>query len=119
MGIFAVGLWSIRQGWAAAPCKVALAAILGLLVAAVPSVEALLMADFVASLTGADSFDDVATPFTRPVLLIAFTGPVEAIASTLQWRVVDLIGLHSTRQVAQTLSTLPPTVLRRPAAGTG
>ena len=116
MGIFAVGAWSIRQGWRAAPRMVLAAAILGLLVAAVPSLQVILMADFVGSLAGADSFDDVSRPFAGLVLLIAFTGPVEAIAGTMQWRVVDLIGLHSKREVAGTLSTLPPTVLADPVA---
>ena len=116
MGIFAVGAWSIRQGWAAAPRMVLAAVVLGLLVAAVPSLQVVLMADFVGSLTGADGFADVAVPFAGLVLLIAFTGPVEAIAGTLQWRVVDLIGLHAKEQVAATLSTLPPTVLADSAA---
>lgn len=116
MGIFAVGTWSIRQAWAAAPRLVALAAVLALLVAAVPSLQVILMAAFVEALTGAEAFSDVAAPFAGLVLLIAFTGPVEAIAGTLQWRVVDLIGLHSKREVAATLATLPPTVLADPVA---
>lgn len=116
MGIFAVGAWCIRQAWAAAPRMVAAAVVLGLLVAAVPSLQVVLMAQFVGALTGADSFDDVAAPFAGLVLLIAFTGPVEAIAGTMQWRVVDLIGLHSKREVADTLATLPPTVLADPVA---
>lgn len=116
MGIFAVGAWSIRQGWAAAPRMVLAAAALGLLVAAVPSLQVVLMADFVSALAGADRFTDVAAPFAGLVLLIAFTGPVEAIVGTLQWRVVDLIGLHSKEQVAATLATLPPTVLADPTA---
>ncbi|MDN5688615.1 MAG: ABC transporter ATP-binding protein/permease [Brachybacterium sp.] len=116
MGIFAVGAWCIRQAWAAAPRMVAAAAVLGLLVAAVPSLQVVLMAQFVGALTGADSFDDVAAPFAGLVLLIAFTGPVEAIAGTMQWRVVDLLGLHSKREVADTLATLPPTVLADPVA---
>lgn len=116
MGIFAVGAWCIRQAWAAAPRMVAAAVVLGLLVAAVPSLQVVLMAQFVGALTGADSFDDVAAPFAGLVLLIAFTGPVEAIAGTMQWRVVDLLGLHSKREVADTLATLPPTVLADPVA---
>lgn len=116
MGIFAVGAWSIRQAWAAAPRMVVGAVVLALLVAAVPSLQVLLMADFVGALTGADAFADVAVPFAGLVLLIAFTGPVEAIAGTLQWRVVDLIGLRAKREVAATLATLPPTVLADPAA---
>ncbi len=116
MGIFAVGFWSIRQAWSAAPRMVVLAAVLALLVAAVPSLQVILMASFVAALTGAEAFSDVAAPFAGLVLLIAFTGPVEAIAGTLQWRVVDLIGLHSKQEVAATLATLPPTVLADPVA---
>lgn len=116
MGIFAVGFWSMRQAWAAAPRMVVLAAVLALLVAAVPSLQVVLMASFVEALTGADSFDDVLAPFAGLVLLIAFTGPLEAIAGTLQWRVVDLIGLHSKQEVAATLATLPPTVLADPVA---
>jgi len=116
VGIFAVGAWSIRQAWAAAPRMVVGAVVLALLVAAVPSLQVLLMADFVGALTGADAFADVAAPFAGLVLLIAFTGPVEAIAGTLQWRVVDLIGLRAKREVAATLATLPPTVLADPAA---
>ena len=116
MGIFAVGAWCIRQAWAAAPRMVAAAVVLGLLVAAVPSLQVVLMAQFVGALTGADSFDDVAMPFAGLVLLIAFTGPVEAIAGTMQWRVVDLIGLRSKREIADTLATLPPTVLADPVA---
>lgn len=116
MGIFAVGTWSIRQAWAAAPHMVVAAAVLALLVAAVPSIQVLLMADFVGALTGAEAFSDVAVPFAGLVLLIAFTGPVEAIAGTLQWRVVDLIGLRAKREVAATLATLPPTVLADPTA---
>ena len=116
MGIFAVGVWSMRQAWAAAPRMVALAAVLALLVAAVPSLQVVLLASFVAALTGADAFADVLTPFAGLVLLIAFTGPIEAIAGTLQWRVVDLIGLRAKQEVADTLATLPPTVLADPAA---
>ena len=116
MGIFAVGFWSMRQAWAAAPRMVVLAAVLALLVAAVPSLQVVLMASFVEALTGADGFDDVLAPFAGLVLLIAFTGPLEAIAGTLQWRVVDLIGLHSKQEVAATLATLPPTVLADPVA---
>ncbi|HEX7351128.1 ABC transporter ATP-binding protein [Brachybacterium sp.] len=116
MGIFAVGAWSIRQGWAAAPRMVLAAVALGLLVAAVPSLQVILMADFVRTLTGAAAFADVAAPFAGLVLLIAFTGPVEAIAGTLQWRVVDLIGLRSKQEVASALATLPPTVLADAAA---
>lgn len=116
MGIFAVGTWSIRQAWAAAPGKVALAVVLGLLVAAVPSLQVVLMAGFVAALTEADRFADVAAPFAGLVLLIAFTGPVQAIQETLQWRVVDLVALHARQEVAETLATLPPTVLADPAA---
>lgn len=116
MGIFAVGFWSIRQAWTAAPRMVVLAAVLALLVAAVPSLQVILMASFVAALTGAEAFTDVAAPFAGLVLLIAFTGPVEAIAGTLQWRVVDLIGLRSKQEVAATLATLPPTVLADPVA---
>lgn len=116
MGIFAVGFWSMRQAWAAAPRMVVLAAVLALLVAAVPSLQVVLMASFVEALTGADAFDDVLAPFAGLVLLIAFTGPLEAIAGTLQWRVVDLIGLHSKQEVAATLATLPPTVLADPVA---
>jgi ATP-binding cassette subfamily B protein len=114
MGIFAVGAWSIRQAWAAAPRKVAVAVLLALLVAAVPSVQVVLMAGFVGALTGAEGFGDVAAPFAGLVLLIAFQGPVEAIASTLQWRVVDLIGLHAKQEVATTLATLPPAELADP-----
>ena len=116
MGIFAVGTWSIRQAWVAAPRLVALAAVLALLVAAVPSLQVILMASFVEALTGAEAFTDVAAPFAGLVLLIAFTGPVEAIAGTLQWRVVDLVGLHAKQQVAATLATLPPTELADPVA---
>lgn len=116
MGIFAVGFWSMKQAWAAAPRMVALAAGLALLVAAVPSLQVVLLASFVASLAGADAFADVLTPFAGLVLLIAFTGPIEAIAGTLQWRVVDLIGLRAKQEVADTLATLPPTVLADPAA---
>ncbi|MGP9538302.1 ATP-binding cassette domain-containing protein [Brachybacterium sp. AOP43-C2-M15] len=116
MSIFAVGVWSIRQGWAAQPRMVAAAAVLSLLVAAVPSLQVVLMAEFVRTLTGADRFSDVAAPFAGLVLLIAFTGPVEAIVGTLQWRVVDLIGLRAKKEVAGALSTLPPTVLADPGA---
>lgn len=111
-----MGLWSIRQAWAAAPRMVALAVVLALLVAAVPSVQVVLMASFVEALTGAERFGDVAVPFAGIVLLIAFQGPVEAIAGTLQWRVVDLIGLHAKQEVASTLATLPPSVLAGPSA---
>ena len=116
MGIFAVGFWSMRQAWAAAPRMVVLAAVLALLVAAVPSLQVVLMASFVEALTGADGFDDVLAPFAGLVLLIAFTGPLEAIAGTLQWRVVDLIRLRAQQEVAATLATLPPAVLADPAA---
>ncbi|MFC0672409.1 ATP-binding cassette domain-containing protein [Brachybacterium hainanense] len=116
MGIFAVGVWSIRQAWAAAPRRVAITVVLALLVAAVPSLQVVLMAQFVGALTGADSFGDVAAPFAGMVALIAFTGPVEAIVGTLQWRLVDLIGLHAKQEVAATLATLPPTVLADPEA---
>ena len=114
MGIFAVGVWSFRQAWVADRAKVIIGAVLGLLHAAIPSIQVLLMAAFVAALTGADSFDDVAAPFAGLVLLIAFSGPLEAVVSTLQWRVVDLIGLHAKQQVAHTLSTMPPSVLADP-----
>ncbi|MEE1650003.1 hypothetical protein V1260_04295 [Brachybacterium sp. J144] len=111
-----MGIWSIRQAWGAAPRKVAVAAVLSLLLAAVPSLQVVLMAAFVGALSGADGFDDVAAPFAGLVLLIAFTGPLEAIVGTLQWRVVDLIGLHAKQQVAATLATLAPTELAHPAA---
>ena len=114
MKIFAVGGWSIRQAWAADRLKVLLGAVLSLITAAFPALQVILMAGFVAALTGADSFDDVTAPFIGLVVLIAFSGPIEAIAGTLQWRVVDLIGLHAKQQVAGALATLPPSVLANP-----
>ncbi|WP_313286251.1 hypothetical protein, partial [Corynebacterium vitaeruminis] len=68
--------------------KVLLGAVLSLITAAFPALQVILMAGFVAALTGADSFDDVTAPFIGLVVLIAFSGPIEAIAGTLQWRVV-------------------------------
>ncbi|WP_152351367.1 ATP-binding cassette domain-containing protein [Brachybacterium subflavum] len=115
MGVFGVGVWSVRQAWATAPGKLLLTALLGLLVAAVPSAQVVLMAGFVAALTTADSFTDVAAPFGGLVLLIAFASPVQEISSILRWRCVDLIGLHTKQEVAATLATLPPRIIADPA----
>lgn len=115
MGILGVGVWSVRQAWATSPGKLLIATVLGLLVAAVPSLQVILMAGFVASLTSAHRFADVAVPFGGLVLLIAFTSPIQEVASILRWRCVDLIALRTKQEVADTLATLPPRVIAEPA----
>jgi len=114
MGMIAVGAWSLKQAWAAGPRRVVITALLSLLVAAVPSLQVVLMAAFVGDLAGAESFGDISRSFTGLVALIAFTGPLESITGTLQWRAVDLIALHAKQQVAETLATLPPSELADP-----
>ncbi|MFC0674046.1 ABC transporter ATP-binding protein [Brachybacterium hainanense] len=109
-----LGIWLLGVAWRSAPGNVLAAALVSLLVAAVPSVQVILMARFVEALADAARFADVLGPFIGLVLLIAISSPLEAVARTFRHLATDRVRMTLISEVADVVATISPSRIATP-----